>query len=93
MPEYRLTTMVTTTVALQDFLNQRVRGDLGESQYYLRLSGLPVRRCSTWWRCRRGRAETVLMPALAATRTLLGAESADDYLFSNATQQNKLWER
>jgi hypothetical protein len=33
------------------------------------------------------------MPALAATRTLLGAESADDHLFSNATQQNKLWER
>ena len=30
MPEYRLTTMVTTTVALQDFPNHRVRGDLGE---------------------------------------------------------------
>ncbi len=30
MPDVQLTTMLTTTVALQDFPNHRVRGDFGE---------------------------------------------------------------
>ena len=30
MPDYRLTTILTTTVALQEFPNQRVRGVLRE---------------------------------------------------------------